>query len=72
VLSTIGTLQIFDEPYVLTRGGPDNATLTIGLYLYQNAFTYFDFGYASAIAYVLAVLIGILGLIQFRVLGDKK
>ncbi|MEU1225837.1 sugar ABC transporter permease [Streptomyces sp. NPDC005828] len=72
VLSTIGTLQIFDEPYVLTRGGPDNATLTIGVYLYQNAFVYFDFGYASAIAYALAVLIGILGLIQFRVLGDKK
>jgi lactose/L-arabinose transport system permease protein len=72
VLSTIGTLQIFDEPYILTHGGPDNATLTIGVYLYQNAFTYFDFGYASAIAYVLAVLIGILGLIQFRVLGDKS
>ncbi|MFF9144915.1 carbohydrate ABC transporter permease [Streptomyces sp. NPDC014861] len=72
VLSTIGTLQIFDEPYILTRGGPDNATLTIGVYLYQNAFVYFDFGYASAIAYALAVLIGILGLIQFRVLGDKK
>ncbi|MFE0640571.1 carbohydrate ABC transporter permease [Streptomyces sp. NPDC058877] len=72
VLSTIGTLQIFDEPYVLTRGGPDNATLTIGVYLYQNAFVYFDFGYASAIAYALAVLIGVLGLIQFRVLGDGK
>ncbi|GAA2694172.1 sugar ABC transporter permease [Streptomyces aculeolatus] len=72
VLSTIGTLQIFDEPYILTRGGPDNATLTIGVYLYQNAFQYFDFGYASAIAYVLAVLIGVLGLIQFRVLGDKS
>ncbi|MGW0990790.1 carbohydrate ABC transporter permease [Streptomyces sp. NPDC002486] len=71
VLSTIGTLQIFDEPYILTRGGPDNATLTIGVYLYQNAFMYFDFGYASAIAYVLALLIGVLGLIQFRVLGDK-
>ncbi|WP_405800900.1 carbohydrate ABC transporter permease [Streptomyces sp. NBC_01506] len=71
VLSTIGTLQIFDEPYILTGGGPDNATLTIGVYLYQNAFTYFDFGYASAIAYALAVLIGILGVIQFRVLGDK-
>ncbi|MFJ5829714.1 carbohydrate ABC transporter permease [Streptomyces sp. NPDC093089] len=72
VLSTIGTLQIFDEPYILTRGGPDNATLTIGVYLYQNAFVYFDFGYASAIAYALAVLIGILGVIQFRVLGDRK
>ncbi|MGW7364386.1 carbohydrate ABC transporter permease [Streptomyces sp. NPDC054841] len=71
VLSTIGTLQIFDEPYVLTGGGPDNATLTIGVYLYQNAFKYFDFGYASAIAYALAVLIGALGVIQFRLLGEK-
>ena len=72
VLSTIGTLQIFDEPYVLTGGGPDNATLTIGMYLYQNAFKYFDFGYASAIAYALALIIGALGLIQFKVLGDKS
>ncbi|MFG2630239.1 carbohydrate ABC transporter permease [Streptomyces sp. NPDC048473] len=72
VLSTIGTLQIFDEPYILTGGGPDNATLTIGVYLYQNAFKFFDFGYASAIAYALAVLIGFLGVIQFRVLGDKS
>ncbi|MFI5531418.1 carbohydrate ABC transporter permease [Kitasatospora sp. NPDC051853] len=72
VLSTIGTLQIFDEPYVLTGGGPDNATLTIGMYLYQNAFKYFDFGYASAIAYALALIIGALGLIQFKLLGDKS
>ncbi|MEV4559301.1 sugar ABC transporter permease [Kitasatospora sp. NPDC049285] len=72
VLSTIGTLQIFDEPFILTHGGPDNATLTIGVYLYQNAFSYFDFGYASAIAYALAVLIGILGLVQFKVLGDPS
>ncbi|KUJ67413.1 lactose ABC transporter permease [Streptomyces albus subsp. albus] len=71
VLSTIGTLQLFDEPYVLTGGGPDNATLTIGVYLYQNAFKYFDFGYASAIAYALAVLTGLLGLIQFRLLREK-
>ncbi|MFF5500805.1 carbohydrate ABC transporter permease [Streptomyces roseolus] len=72
VLSTIGTLQLFDEPTVLTGGGPDNATLTIGVYLYRNAFTYFDFGYASAVAYVLTVLIGLLGLLQFRLLGDKQ
>jgi lactose/L-arabinose transport system permease protein len=72
VLSTIGTLQLFDEPYVLTGGGPDNATLTIGVYLYQNAFKYFDFGYASAIAYALALIIGALGLVQFKLLGDKS
>ncbi|MFB7512224.1 carbohydrate ABC transporter permease [Streptomyces sp. NPDC056144] len=72
VLSTIGTLQLFDEPYVLTGGGPDNATLTIGVYLYQNAFKYFDFGYASAIAYALTLIVGVLGLLQFRLLGEKS
>ncbi|MFJ9810459.1 carbohydrate ABC transporter permease [Streptomyces sp. NPDC101158] len=72
VLSTIGTLQLFDEPYVLTGGGPDNATLTIGVYLYRNAFTYFDFGYASALAYALTAIIGLLGLVQFRLLGEKQ
>lgn len=72
VLSTIGTLQLFDEPYVLTNGGPNNATLTIGMYLYQNGFKYFDFGYASAIGYVLTGIIGILALIQFRLLREKQ
>ncbi|GAA2404159.1 carbohydrate ABC transporter permease [Nonomuraea africana] len=71
VMSTIGTLQLFDEPYVLTNGGPDNSTLTVGLYLYNNGFRYLDFGYASAIAYALAVIIGILGIVQFRVLGER-
>lgn len=72
VLSTIGTLQLFDEPYVLTNGGPNNATLTIGMYLYQNGFKYFDFGYASAIGYVLTGLIGVIALIQFRFLREKQ
>lgn len=71
VLSTIGTLQLFDEPYVLTNGGPNNATLTIVMYLYQNGFQFFDFGYASAIAYVLVVIIAVLGYLQIR-LGDSE
>jgi lactose/L-arabinose transport system permease protein len=66
VLSTIGTLQLFDEPYVLTNGGPNNATLTIVMYLYENGFRFFDFGYASAIAYVLVVLIAVLSYLQIR------
>lgn len=71
VLSTIGTLQLFDEPYILTNGGPNNATLTIALYLYQNGFQFFDFGYASAIAYVLVVLIGLLSYFQIRFAGGE-
>ncbi|MER6942911.1 sugar ABC transporter permease [Nonomuraea sp. NPDC000554] len=71
VMSTIGTLQLFDEPYVMTNGGPDNSTMTVGVYLYNNGFRFLDFGYASAIAYALAVIIGILGVIQFRFLGER-
>ncbi len=71
VLSTIGTLQLFDEPYILTQGGPNNATLTITQYLYQNGFNYYDFGYASAIAYVLVIIIAILSWVQMKVAGDR-
>lgn len=71
ILSTIGTLQLFDEPFVLTGGGPDNATLTIGMYLYSNAFTYFDFGYASAIGYVLTAIVAVLAVLQFFVLRRR-
>jgi lactose/L-arabinose transport system permease protein len=72
VLSTIGTLQLFDEPYVLTNGGPNNATLTVGLYLYQNAFQYFDFGYASAIGYALTLIVVVLALVQMLVLRRRS
>ncbi|WP_078618095.1 MULTISPECIES: carbohydrate ABC transporter permease [unclassified Streptomyces] len=71
VLSTIGTLQLFDEPYVLTGGGPDNATLTIGMYLYNSAFKNFDFGYASAIGYVLALIVTAVSVIQMLVLRRR-
>ncbi|MFE4656856.1 carbohydrate ABC transporter permease [Streptomyces hydrogenans] len=72
VLSTIGTLQLFDEPYVLTGGGPDNATLTVTMYLYENGFKYFDFGYASALAYALALLVSVLGVLQVRLMGERR
>lgn len=71
ILSTIGTLQLFDEPYTLTKGGPSDATLTIGMYLYQTGFRYFDFGYASTLAYVIVLLIALLTYVQFKVTGDE-
>ncbi|MGY0691467.1 carbohydrate ABC transporter permease [Virgibacillus sp. FSP13] len=72
ITSTIGTLQLFDEPYNLTGGGPVNSTTTVTMYLYQNAFQYFDFEYASAIAYVVVVIIAVLSFAQFKLGGDKK
>jgi len=70
VMSTIGTLQLFDEPFILTQGGPNNATTTITLYLYQTGFKYFEFGYASAIAYVLVFIIAIISWVQMKWVGD--
>lgn len=66
ITSTIGTLQLFDESYILTNGGPDNATITIGHYLYNSGFTFFKFGYAAALSYALVIIIGILSVIQFK------
>jgi lactose/L-arabinose transport system permease protein len=72
VMSTIGTLQLFDEPFILTHGGPNSATMTITLYLYETGFKFFDFGYASAIAYVLVLITAIVSWIQMKLVGDLE
>lgn len=69
VTSTIGTLQLFDENYVLTGGGPGNATMTPVLYLYKVGFEQLDFGYAAALAWVIVVVIGLISYAQFRFFG---
>jgi len=55
ILKTIDAFAIFDLVYVLTGGGPANATQVIGYYLYQAAFQYLDYGYASALAWLIAL-----------------
>lgn len=70
VMSTIGSFQLFDEPYNLTNGGPNNATITITYYLYNQGFSFFNFGYASAIAYVIVLFIAVLSWIQFKVVRN--
>ncbi|MCH6265165.1 carbohydrate ABC transporter permease [Neobacillus citreus] len=72
VISTISTLQLFDEPFNLTKGGPGDATMTLGLMIYSNGFKYYDFSYASAIAYVVVILVAILSIIQMKTTGDGK
>ena len=69
--STIGTLQLFDEPVNITDGGPANATLTISQYIYNVLFKYNpDFGYACAMSFVVVVLIVALSFIQKKVGED--
>ncbi|MFC4710127.1 carbohydrate ABC transporter permease [Enterococcus eurekensis] len=73
VTSTIGTLQLFDEPMNLTQGGPGNATTTISQYIYNLSFKYTpDFGYAAAVSYAIVFMIIILSVIQFKVGGKEK
>lgn len=66
LITMIGAFKVFDLVYVLTAGGPANASEVLGTYLYKNAFTLDRMGYASAIAVVLLVLTLLLSLTQRR------
>lgn len=66
VMTLIGYLQLFAEPYVLTDGGPLDATLSIVLYMYRQGFKFFELGYASAMAYVLFAMIFVATLVMMR------
>jgi multiple sugar transport system permease protein len=67
---TINSLQLFDEVYVTTKGGPLHSTTVVVYYLYQQAFSYFHAGYAAAIACVLFVVIALVTLVQLRLSRD--
>lgn len=72
IVSTNGTLQLFDESWNLTKGGPAYASMTMSHYLYELSFQKNpNFGYAAALSYVILVLVAILALIQLKV-GDKR
>jgi multiple sugar transport system permease protein len=66
VISVINTFQIFTQAYITTQGGPLNSTLFYVYYLFDNAFGYFKMGYASAMAWMLFVVILALTIVQFR------
>jgi multiple sugar transport system permease protein len=66
VLGIIGALQVFTEAWVLTEGGPNNSTLLLSVYLYRNAFEYLKMGYASAIAWVMFMIVLALTLLVFK------
>ena len=73
VLSIIGTMQLFTEPFLITnRGGPGQATETLGLLLYRQGFVTLNFGYASAIAYTMAGLAIAISLVQLWLTREPK
>ncbi len=66
VMNIIGSWQVFTQAYVMTQGGPNNATLTMVLYIYRKAFEGFVFGYASALAWLLFLLILVFVVLALR------
>ena len=65
ILGFIGAFQTFTQVYVMTGGGPNNSTLTYALSIFRNAFEYFKIGKASAMAWVLFVILMVVTAIQF-------
>ncbi len=72
VITTINSFQCFALIQLLTSGGPNNSTQTIMYYIYYNAFKLDQFGYGSAMGIILAAIIAVFSLIQFRITGSAK
>ena len=76
IISTIGTIQLFDEVYNLSseaKGGPADSTLTLSLYIYHLTFRYMpSFGYAATISYVIVVMVAVLSFLQFYAARDRS
>lgn len=72
IISTNGTLQLFDESWNLTKGGPAYGTMTMSHYLYELSFQKNpNFGYAAALSYVILILVAVLALLQMKA-GDRR
>lgn len=70
ITSTISTLQLFELPYLLTNGGPDNSTITISMVIFRKSFSGIpDMGYAAMMSYLIVILVVILSIIQLKVSG---
>jgi ABC-type sugar transport system permease subunit len=71
VTQTINVFQVFVVVLLMTRGGPFNATQTIVYRIWETAFSFFKFGYASAMGVVLILLVSVVAMIQFKLLGQE-
>ena len=66
VMGTIGTFQIFGHAFIMTQGGPNNTRLFYVYHLFNNAFSYGRMGYASAMAWILFLIVLVLTIIQLK------
>lgn len=66
IISVIGSFQVFDQAFIMTQGGPGDATTTLVYYIYNNAFQFFKMGYAAAVAWALFAIVFVFTLLQAR------
>lgn len=71
IWALIASVKVFEQPFVMTKGGPGTSTLVLYQYVWQNAFQLFDMGYASAIAYVMGAIILVGSLINIKLNQSK-
>ena len=72
ILCVTGSLLAFDQFYILTKGGPDNSTMTVVQLIYREAFGKFDMGAAAALSVVVLFALVVINLVQFRALREKE
>lgn len=72
VLTVVGAFTVFNEPYILTGGGPGTATMVLSLHMYQTGFVKNNMGGASAIAMVIFLITAVLSSVQFFIYGAEK
>jgi multiple sugar transport system permease protein len=71
VISVIGSYLAFDQFYIMTRGGPQNSTITTVYWIFNNSFTYYKMGYGAALSVVLLLILTVLSVAQLRILRDE-
>lgn len=72
ILTVVGAFTVFNEPYILTGGGPGTATIVLSLHMYQTGFVKNNMGYASTIAMLIFIITAILSSVQFASFGTEK
>ena len=72
VTTLIGWFQFFEEPFIMTKGGPLDSTVSVALFIYQNGFQYSKFGYAAACSFILFIGIILVTMIQLKIQNRQK
>ena len=72
ILTVVGAFTVFNEPYILTGGGPGTATMVLSLHMYQTGFVKNNMGYASTIARLIVVIPAMVSTVQFASFGTEK